>query len=290
MKGESSFLEKQNRPTASVFDKFSEYWSELSDANSTKKQVDMAKRNLKSTGSILDLGCGNGRHMLSLRKAGYDVNGVDISKSLLTIAERRLIQGRVDAPLVEADFRFLPFRSGAFSSVLSLDTSFGYMPSEEEDLGTLREVNRVLSEGGVLLIDVFNRERIMKRHRSSANVGLTRVSFRLLQTFPKLSGLFKWREYPDFLFLAKRNVTPDGNLLRDLWVFQEKKTGKITVVEHVVRLYSLPQLNKFIEKMGFGVFAVFGDYDQNRHTENSSRLIIVALKTQFSSFNEKEAI
>ena len=40
-------------------------------------------------GKILDLGCGYGRHVLSLAKYGYEVQGYDLSSDLLEIAKEK---------------------------------------------------------------------------------------------------------------------------------------------------------------------------------------------------------
>ena len=42
----------------------------------------------RSTGSVLELGCGTGRVALALADDGHDVVGVDMSKGMLEIAKR----------------------------------------------------------------------------------------------------------------------------------------------------------------------------------------------------------
>jgi len=67
-------------------------------------------------------------------------------------------------------------------------------------------------------------------------------------------------------------------LLRDLWVFRDKRTGKITVVKHVVRLYDFSQLKGLVEKAGLQVLEAFGSYEGEKQSKNSNRLILVAAK------------
>jgi hypothetical protein len=64
--------------------------------------------------------------------------------------------------------------------------------------------------------------------------------------------------------------------MRELWLFHDKKTGQVTVARHVVRLYSLLQLQQLFQKAGLHVTQVFGDYNGESYGELSSRLIVRA--------------
>ncbi|MHC4506158.1 MAG: class I SAM-dependent methyltransferase, partial [Planctomycetota bacterium] len=52
---------------------------------------------------VLDLGCGTGRHVLSLAKRGCEVTGVDLSPWMLQQAAKKLDRHGYDARLVRAD-------------------------------------------------------------------------------------------------------------------------------------------------------------------------------------------
>jgi SAM-dependent methyltransferase len=233
-----------------VFDSMGKYWVEIADQNQTERQVEFLKKALKPNGVVLDLACGTGRHLIPLSKKGYDVVGLDISLKLLKIAKLRW-RG---AALVQADMRFLPFKPEAFAAAVSMDTSFGYLPSLEDDLQSLRELQASLSRGGVLIVDVFNRERLIQRHSISSE--------------PKL------REYPSFFLQQKRTVEADR--VHDLWVVKDKADGQTRFFEHVARLYTLDGLQGLLETAGFSVTAVYGNYEDQSWTADSSRLILVA--------------
>jgi ubiquinone/menaquinone biosynthesis C-methylase UbiE len=78
---------KDQRPTGEVFEEISSYWTEIADALDTEKQVNFVKSNLNSSGLILDLGCGSGRHAVQLSRIGYEIVGLDFSPRLLRIAK-----------------------------------------------------------------------------------------------------------------------------------------------------------------------------------------------------------
>ncbi len=123
-----------------VFDEMGIYWAEIADKNQTEKQLQFLKNHLKPEGYVLDLACGTGRHSIPLSKEGYGMVGLDVSANLLKIAKQR--DGQIE--LVRGDMRFLPFKPQAFAAAVSMDTSFGYLPSEQDDRVSLAEVRRVL--------------------------------------------------------------------------------------------------------------------------------------------------
>jgi len=269
---------KRELPTATLFANISSLWEEIADALDTEKQVNFVKNYVDTTGLVLDLGCGSGRHTIFLSKSGYEVVGLDVSMDLLMIAKFKATEAGVSPALVRADMRFVPFRLRVFSAVMSLDSSFGYLPSEEEDLLSICEVAGTLAANGFFLIDVFNRERMLNRYGKRFIFDLWNWVFGLLRKLHMLSGFFRWREYPSFWMLQKRSAKAGPSLLRDLWVFRDKRTGKITVVKHVVRLYDFSQLKGLVEKAGLQVLEAFGSYEGEKQSKNSNRLILVAAK------------
>ncbi len=264
---------KPNYPTPRVFDELGQYWSEMADANSTGKQVEFVKNQVKAEGLVLDLACGSGRHCVALEKAGYEIVGLDVSSTLLKIAKSKSSETTLKLILIRADMRFLPFRAEVFSSVLSLDASFGYLSSEKEDLKCLLEVARVLKKGGVFLVDVFNRERVMHKFKKSF---LREFEINSLERLPWLGSLFRWVKYPSFSLLFRRIADEKTETLRDLWLLRNRQTGKTTVVVHVIRLYSSSRLRMLLEGARLGEPKVFGGYEGGMYSAESNRLIMIS--------------
>lgn len=261
-----------------VFDQMGVYWAEIADQNPTQRQVQFVKSILKPSGLLLDLACGTGRHIIPLSKEGYDTVGSDISPNLLKIAKARLSS----IQLVRADMRFLPFKPQAFAAAVSMDTSFGYLPSERDDMQSLKELRETLKQDGALIVDVFNRERLIQKYRENRAFNF---KWALLPLFLKLNSrlakwvlfrFFKWQEYPSFFLLQKRTVDANGVKLRDLWVVYDKAGGQIRVFRHVDRLYEPKGLKELLETAGFAVKRVCGDYEGQQFSLSSNRLILVA--------------
>ncbi len=96
-------------------------------------------------GRVLDLGCGTGVLLERLAPGGEAI-GVDLSPAMLARAARRQTERGLAAALVCGDAQHLPFRDGAFDSVLST-FAVNAIPDLEQ---TLAEMLRVLRTGGSL--------------------------------------------------------------------------------------------------------------------------------------------
>lgn len=94
---------------------------------------------------ILDAGCGSGLLAKKLSRFG-NVVGVDISPHALNLARKRGINVK------KASINSLPFKAGLFDLVVCVDVI--YHQSIQDDNKPLKEFNRVLNKGGILIIRV----------------------------------------------------------------------------------------------------------------------------------------
>ena len=101
---------------------------------------------------VLDLACGNGRHLVHLRACGAIGIGLDYSRFLLSEAAR--ILGST-AGLVRADMRAVPFH-GRFDAVVNFFTSFGYFNERDENVRAVKNVAEALKPSGHFFIDYIN--------------------------------------------------------------------------------------------------------------------------------------
>jgi SAM-dependent methyltransferase len=106
---------------------------------------------------VLDLACGDGRHLAAFARMGCAAFGVDLSTALVSIARER-----PRLAIVRADLRSLPFAGESFDHATCFFTSFGYFDSEEENAAVLAETARVLRRGGRFLLDVPDRDALEK--------------------------------------------------------------------------------------------------------------------------------
>jgi len=177
---------------------------------------------------ILDAGCGNGRHAVPLARAGYNVVGLDSSRTLLAAA-RRAARGARRPRFVCGSYTSLPFEPGTFETVLCLGTALGYL-GEEADRAALREFRRVLAPGGRLVIETLHRDEIGARlsgreERPLASGGVLRFDRR---------------------FDRARGVMRETQRLED-------GTGDSSPGTYELRVYGEQELQRMLEGTGFAL-------------------------------------
>jgi len=106
--------------------------------------------------TVLDIGCGRGRHAGLFARAGMQVTGLDISED--SIQEARATWPKVDFHVHDMRNAFAEER---FDAAVCLFTTLGYFDSLEDDLAVLRAAYGALHPGGRLVIDFMNTPKVL---------------------------------------------------------------------------------------------------------------------------------
>ena len=104
-------------------------------------------------GLVLELGCGTGKLMTLLGKAGFDMIGVDNSVEMLQIAREKTSQ---DFLYLLQDMREFELY-GTVKAVISVCDSVNYITKKEELRKVFQLVNNYLDPEGLFIFD-FNTE------------------------------------------------------------------------------------------------------------------------------------
>lgn len=197
---------------------------------------------------VLDLACGAGRHLEALADTGAAAYGMDLSAFLLGRARGGALDGR----LVRGDMRHLPFRSHSFGSVINMFTSFGYFEGDVDNLAVLRESERVLSAGGVFLLDFVNARRV--------------IGAPLVETVRVEEGFT----------IEERRAFEDAHGVLVKHVRVKDEVGKTRADYHErLRLYTPEELLSLVRAVGFGVAGMFGDYERGAFVPWESERVIL---------------
>ena len=117
---------------------------------------------------LLEIGCGRGVALpvLDDRLEPAELIGLDVDAALLAEARERVRNTCTYATLVEGDVRDLPFEAARFDLVIDFGTCYHASDSMDGRAAALREVSRVLSDGGLFVHETRAAQRLAHPVRS----------------------------------------------------------------------------------------------------------------------------
>jgi SAM-dependent methyltransferase len=183
-------------------------------------------------GAVLDLACGTGRHAIELARRGYEVVGFDLSLAMLARAGEEAQDRDAKLNFVQGDMREMVFEE-QFDGVYCWNTSFGYF-EEDKNAQVIDRVHRALKAGGLLLLDVINRDFLIRQSPSLA-----------------------WFEGDGCVCMDEMNVdfiTSRMKVKRTIML----DDGRSREIEYSMRVYSLHELGKILHEHRFKVCEVSG--------------------------------
>jgi|Deesub1362B_J571_1020462.scaffolds.fasta_scaffold00003_562 SAM-dependent methyltransferase len=210
--------------------------------------------NIKPGELVLDLACGYGRHALILSQMGYRVVGLDLSDTLLEIAMNTAKAKNIPEDVlrfVKGDMRSLPWRE-EFDGIYCFYTSFGYF-SHQENIEVLSEVNKSLKRDRWFLLDIWNRERMIREFRERY-----------------------WYESGGYLVLEDRKLDLTEMEMRERRIFI--KGNKQIERQIKIKFYSAREIIEMLKTTGFKEIKLYGDYKFSKYDINSPRMVVVARK------------
>ena len=204
-------------------------------------------------GLVLELGCGTGKLMTLLGKAGFDMIGVDNSVEMLQIAREKTSQ---DFLYLLQDMREFELY-GTVKAVISVCDSVNYITKKEELRKVFQLVNNYLDPEGLFIFD-FNTE-----YKYRELIGETVIAE------DREDVSFIWfNEYDEESHLndidLKVFVQEEGDIYRK---FQE---------EHIQRGYTLDEIKQLLEESGLIFLEAYEEYTTQAPQPDSGRIVVVA--------------
>jgi SAM-dependent methyltransferase len=198
------------------------------------REVDFIEDSLsiEKHGAMLDLACGTGRHAIELARRGYEVVGFDLALAMLARAGDEAQDRDAKLNFVQGDMRDMTFEE-QFDGVYCWNTSFGYF-EEDRNAQVIDRIHRALKAEGRLLLDVANRDFLVRQSPSLA--------------WFEGEGCVCMDEM-SFDFITSRMRVKRTIMLDD---------GRSREIEYSMRVYSLHELGKLLHEHGFKVCEVSG--------------------------------
>lgn len=134
---------------------FAEFYDKFTGASLT--DLDNFLPHLEEKGGpVLELGCGTGRLLIKIAQKGYKVTGLDISRSMLDILEKKLINESTNVKsnicLYKEDMTSFSLNNQFRTCILGA-TSICLLPNDESILKMLLTVYDHLEPGGRFIFD-----------------------------------------------------------------------------------------------------------------------------------------
>jgi SAM-dependent methyltransferase len=123
---------------------------------------------LQPGSSILDVGCGTGRHSIELAKRGYVVTGLDLSAEMLAQAEQGAKAAGVKVNWIRSDATRFALAEQYDAAICLCEGSLGLLGQTDDPIdqpiAILRNISRSLKPKARALLTVLNGEAMIRRH------------------------------------------------------------------------------------------------------------------------------
>lgn len=142
----------------SLFENYGQKYDKESFTQGTSGECDFIETELSfnKSLSILDVGCGTGRHSIELTQRGYSVTGIDLSESQLALANRKAAERNMKIDFQLQDARKLTFRNEFDVAIMLCEGGFPLMETDEMNFEILKSVTGSIKEHGKFIFTTLN--------------------------------------------------------------------------------------------------------------------------------------
>lgn len=214
---------------------------------------------------ILELGCGPGRLLAPLLKAGHQVTGVDQDLEMLRRARRSLppeLQG--DLSLLMADFRSFIFPSQYRLAMMACNTLAGIPPRDV--LASFERIHHALLPGGALAIELPNP--------NPATWDLDPDD-----TETPIDAFIDPDSGNPIQLYCEQKYDPKRSCVWVAWRYDELQGDGSVQAHHIqtaFHLWTQIDLRRTLEQAGFPTLDFYGDYSMPPFQSDSPKMLVCA--------------
>ena len=252
------------------FGRYSEYYDLIYKGKPYKEEADFVlarlKRHQRSIKSIIELGCGSGRHAEYLSQSGIAMTGVDLSAGMVKMAKSRAatlpaaLQKRLSFSI--GDVRTFSAKK-TFDAAISLFHVASYQTSNDDLINYLKTANKHLKKGGHFLFDFWYLPAVLH----------LKPSTRFKKFSDKKSEVLRIAE--PAMFAPQNRVDVQYSILfRDF----SRNTVEEFSETHPMRYFSDLEIDLALRSCGFKMVEVAEWMTSKDPSENSWGVYVVARK------------
>jgi len=224
---------------------------------------------------LLELGCGTGRVLLPLARAGHTITGLDLAAPMLAYCRDKLqaeppeVRDRV--MLLEADMTSFDL-DRRFAQIYCAFGTFHHLRTVEQQLACLARCRQHLLPKGNLILDLINPDPAPASVNSDAPVAGEAAANIVDWTDGR--RIRSWATMLDYQRALQCN---DCEVTYEI-IEVDGTTRRLTET-FPMRLAYRYELEHLLARCGFRIVALYGDYDRSAFSDESLGLIVVAEPT-----------
>jgi len=231
-----------------------EMWEKAVSPEWTEREVDFLLTTLtvQPGASVLDIQCGNGRHLIELAKRGFRPTGFDISAEFLTMLKEQAEAEQLSVQVIQGDILTTRIEP-AFDGAYCLGNGFGYVDYE----GMNAFVKNVA-------------DALKPTARFVVHSGLVAES--ILPNFPK-TGQY---ELGDLLMDISNSYVIDGGYMATELTYTKAGRSEKHYFKHYV--YTLAEIKRLLARYGLQTIAVYNSTEKGAYQLGDQQIYLVAEK------------
>ena len=216
-------------------------------------------------GPIMDIGCGTGRVMIPLARAGHEVHGIDNEPAMLA----RGIAVKDANPNFNLHFHEGDVLNHEFDTQFKLMlvpyNGLMHFHDQESQLKVLQNLRKWTRDDGLLVLDLPNAGEIFATQDTDAII--------MERTFlDSETGHMVMQQ-------SHSHLDRTSQLFRVTWIYDEitaDGTLKRTASPLVLYYYFYSEVRLLLQLAGFEVEAVYGDTDYGEYSNGCERMVVFA--------------
>ncbi|MBI9044721.1 MAG: class I SAM-dependent methyltransferase [Anaerolineaceae bacterium] len=205
---------------------------------------------------VCDFGCGPGLYTIGFAKKGASVTGVDFSKGSLDYARTEAKKAGLDILYVHQNY--LEFESDAKYDLITMIMCDFCALSPEQRKMMLNQFQRLLNDGGKVLLDVYSLKGFESREESSSYAP------------QQLNGFWSKNDYYGFMNTFKY---ADVKVVLDKYSIIE--VHQTRVIYNWLQYFSEETLKSEIQESGFEILGIYDDVAGSEYTAQKTEFAVV---------------
>lgn len=212
----------------------------------------------KKSGKILELCCGTGRLTLPLAEQGFNITGVDISKTMLDRAKNKTAETNLDITFIEADIRYLTLPD-TYDAIFIPFNSIHHLYKTEDLFLAFNAVKAHLKPDGYFLLDCFNPDIQYIVENENKTI---------------VAAEYTTEDGRQVVVKQTMHYENDTQINRIKWHYTIN--GKFDSTQPLdMRMYYPRELDAYLKISGFEILHKFGDFNEDEFNAQSSKQIFV---------------